>query len=264
MNTLTTVALHHQVLGQGEPVLILHGFMGSADNWRTLGLRMASQSQVWLVDQRNHGHSPHTDAWDYPHMAADVLRLMDEHRLDRVSLIGHSMGGKTAMQLAAHHPDRVEKLVVVDISTRQSTGGHEAILNALQQADITHTSKRHEVEAQLKAGIPNEAERQFILKALYRDGDHFAWRFNLPVFVRQYPAVLAGMDGNPVYPHPTRFIKGGASRYIQAEDWPEIQRLFPQAQLEVIAGAGHWVHAQAPAEFLAVLNRFLNKTYSLS
>lgn len=257
-----TVALHYQQVGQGKPIVILHGLMGSADNWRTLGLRMGEQLSVYMIDQRNHGHSPHTEVWDYPHMAADVVRLIEEQNLGPVTLMGHSMGGKTAMYLAAYYPHLVERLIVVDMASRENKRGHDEILAALNAADIRHTDKRHEVEAQLMQGIPEASTRQFIMKALYREGEGFAWRFNLKVITEQYDHILQGMDGNPVFDKPTLFVKGELSNYIRVQDWSDILELFPQADLAVIDGAGHWVHAEAPNAFLDAVGAFMGMQFS--
>ncbi|MBX3101047.1 MAG: alpha/beta fold hydrolase [Bacteroidetes bacterium] len=257
---MQTVPLQFQATGQrAETLVILHGLFGSADNWRTLGLRMGELARVLAVDQRNHGHSPHTEVWDYPHMAADVAALIGQEVNGPVHLVGHSMGGKTAMYLAAHYPHLVRTLTVVDMAPGRNKRGHDAILEALNSIDLSTLQQRAAAEAVLQQYIPEASIRQFLLKGLYRtDAGGFAWRYNLPVITRRYDEILVGMEGNPAYTGPTLFMRGGNSPYVKDTDWPLIQQLFPQAQLVTIPGAGHWLHAETPQPFLSALGQFLH------
>ncbi|MCB0638655.1 MAG: alpha/beta fold hydrolase [Lewinella sp.] len=251
--------LNYRIFGQGPPLLILHGLFGTLDNWITLGKRWADHYTVVLIDLRNHGRSPHTDQHDYPGMAEDLREFMEHKWMYKASILGHSMGGKTAMQFALEHPDMVEKLVVVDIAPKTYPGGHELIFETLLALDLKTMDYREEADDLIKARIDDLGVRQFLLKNLSRvRGGGFRWKMNLPVLWAHYQDILGAIDGDEPFAGPTLFVRGDRSSYVLDEDLPLIQSLFPAADLVTIPDAGHWVHAEQPDELYEVVTRFLD------
>ncbi|MFN4124079.1 MAG: alpha/beta fold hydrolase [Flavobacteriales bacterium] len=245
--------LHSIVSGQGPDLVILHGLFGLADNWVAIAKKLESHFTVHLVDQRNHGRSPHDKVFNYQEMANDLLSL----GLSKFSLIGHSMGGKTAMFFAKQHPEKLDKLVVVDIGVKHYPVHHQQIIDALLQLPIHLMSSRNEADEMLKESIPDFGTRQFLLKNLHRVDEHgFEWRFNLQVIAEQIEEVGKALEGSPCM-IPTLFIRGAKSRYIVDEDWEGILAHFPNAKLKTIENAGHWVHAEQPEILFNELNSFL-------
>ena len=257
--------LFYRELGDpaAPPIIILHGLFGSSDNWLTISKAIAAGGyRVLLPDQRNHGQSPRSEAFTYADMAADLHDLITTLGLENPVLVGHSMGGKTMMQYAITYPHTFRKLVVVDIAPRQYPVHHTDVLRGLAAIDLANITTRNEAEAVLSAYEPLGSVRQFLLKNLYRPAPGpgtlpFAWRLNLPVITREIDGIGAALTGPHPVTEPTLFIRGEHSDYIRDADWPEIARLFTNVQLATVAGAGHWVQAEKPAEFVAVLLRFL-------
>ena len=255
--------LHHKTLGAGEPIVILHGLFGMLDNWQTLAKQLAENYLIYLVDQRNHGRSPRADTHGYPEMAEDLAEFMRVEGIPAATVLGHSMGGKTAMQFALTYPDMTERLIVIDIAPKAYVGGHESIIAALSALQPERLTSRAEAEAFLGPRIPELGVRQFLLKNLSRDkAGGYRLKMNLPVLAREYPRILANIriDEGATYGGPALFVRGGRSRYVGDADFSMIGRSFPQARFNTIADAGHWVHAQAPAALLAVLRDFLKST----
>ena len=249
--------LFHREFGAGSPVVIVHGLFGFSDNWQTVAKSLAENHTVFTVDLRNHGRSPHNEQHDYASISQDLKAFLEKNWLFRAALIGHSMGGKSVMQFAFDFPEMVEKLVVIDIAPRAYVGGHDDIFEALFSIDLATLSSRSEAEAILSVQIQELGVRQFLMKNLTRnEAGGFAWKMNLPTLFREYPKILAAISGEP-FDGPTLFVRGGKSNYIKDSDWPAVQKLFPKAALETVAGAGHWVHADRPMELLEVLKRFL-------
>jgi len=249
--------LYSREFGSGSPVLILHGLFGFSDNWQTIAKGLADKHLVVTPDLRNHGRSPHLPEHSYPLMAEDLRAFMEEHWMFHAAVVGHSMGGKVAMQLALTHPDSVERLVVVDMEPRQADDNHSDIFRALLGMDLSKMTARTEAEAYLSEHIPDFGTRQFLLKNITREDDGtFAWKMNLPVLWDNYDNVLASVNGEP-YDKPALFVRGSRSNYVQDSEWPHIKALFPQAELVTIEDAGHWVHADKPGELLGVLRGFL-------
>lgn len=250
--------LHHNSFGQGHPLIILHGLFGSLNNWRTVGRALADQFAVYTVDQRNHGASPHSIVHTHKALASDVLEFMDTHTIASAHLIGHSMGGKAAMEFALSHPERTDRLVVVDISPRQYSPRHEAILNALDGIDVSSYTDRTAIDGLLADRIPEASVRQFLLTNLKRD-EHgrFYWRMGLEALRNNYGNINSGIETGRMFEKPTLFIRGGRSKYIQDVDGPRIKQLFPRAVITTIKKASHWVHADAPAEFVKIVRHFL-------
>jgi len=249
--------LFFQQYGSGEPLFIIHGLFGSLDNWHTLSKRFAASFKVLAVDLRNHGRSPHSDIFTYPAMAEDVLELMDDQHIGSAHVIGHSMGGKVAMQLAVSYPERVDRLIVVDIAPRSYRRLHDEILDALMSVDLALFQSRHQIDEELGRKIPDRAIRQFLLKNLARgESGSFHWKANLATISRNDEELSTEIDAPAAFPNPTLFVKGKRSDYIIESDSPSILRLFPNARIESI-DAGHWVHAESPDRFADVVLDFL-------
>jgi pimeloyl-ACP methyl ester carboxylesterase len=251
--------LNHKTFGQGPPLLILHGLFGTLDNWQTLGKRWADDYTVVLIDQRNHGRSPHLNAHTYPLLAADLKAFMEANWMYEAHILGHSMGGKTAMQFATHFPDMVDKLVVVDIAPKSYSGNHELIVQALNELDLNTITERKQADTLLAEQIPEYGVRQFLLKNLSRDKEQggFRWKMNLPVLTRDYEEILQNITPEAPFDGPTLFIKGAESDYILNDDLPLLREYFPAATLATVADAGHWVHAQQPEELFKLVSAFL-------
>lgn len=252
--------LFSRSLGNGSPPLIvLHGLFGMSDNWLSLGKRWAEERKVYLLDQRNHGLSPQSEEWTYELMADDLHAFMSDEGLPSAHILGHSMGGKTAMCMAASYPQLVQSLVVVDIGPKQYPVHHRSIINALMAVPVGELEKRSEVEEWLSKGIPQPGVRQFLMKSLHRCKEGgFEWRFNLPVIHQEIENVGQALPDDLGYDGPSLFIRGEESGYILDEDLPAIHRQFPLMQFEGIAKAGHWVHAEQPDALYSSVKRFLN------
>lgn len=251
------VALHYRVLGErGDWVLLLHGLFGSGDNLGALAKSLMADFRVVQVDLRNHGRSPHCETMSFAAMAADIALLQDTLGIACSHVLGHSLGGRVAMQLALSQPSRVTSLVIADIAPVQYAPHHVNILNALRSLNFDGVANRGEVETQLMSSIPDLGTRQFLLKSLYKDGEDWRWRFNLPVLEASYPSITQAQQGKP-FTKPTLFIKGGASAYIQPQYEDAMRALFPNFSLKTIADAGHWLHGEKPAEFNALVREFL-------
>ncbi|MFS4416572.1 alpha/beta fold hydrolase [Maribacter sp. 2307ULW6-5] len=243
--------LHSKILGAGTPLCILHGFLGMADNWKTLGNAYAEQGfQVHLLDQRNHGRSFHHQDFNYGLMAMDLLHYLEEHQMAKTHIIGHSMGGKTAMQFACAHPERTHKLVVADIAPKYYPPHHQDIINALNGMDLDAASSRSEADAQLKKGIAQAGIRQFLLKNLYwTPHKKLAFRFNLPVLNGKMAEIGENIGSTEQFHGPTLFLRGERSEYVTDADEQDILRHFPAAKIETVPRAGHWLHAENPKDF---------------
>lgn len=251
--------LFSRIEGEGKPLLIIHGFMGMSDNWKSFAPQYASLGyQVHLLDLRNHGRSFHSDAFNYEVMMQDVIAYANEYQLHSFDIIGHSMGGKVAMLLAVRHSERVRKLIVADIGPKYYPPHHQDILAGLNAVDFSLQPDRAQVEEMLFPFIPDFGTRQFLMKNLYwKTPGQLDFRFNLKVFNEKIEAVGAALPEHTVFNHPTLFLRGGNSRYIIESDWEGIQRHFPQAVLETIPNVGHWLHAENPKAFFEITARFL-------
>jgi pimeloyl-ACP methyl ester carboxylesterase len=252
--------LNFKEFGQGDPVIILHGLFGTLDNWQTIAKRMAENYTVYIVDQRNHGRSPHAEPFDYPTMAADLKEFMEANWIFNAHIIGHSMGGKTVMQFALENPDMVNKLVVADIAPVQYEPRHNHIFQALFDLDLANLNSRGEADNSLKNKITDWGERQFLLKNLTRKKEGgYRFKMNLPVIYKHYRDILAAIENLDNFDGSTLFIKGGLSQHIQEVHYEAIDSLFPNAAIKIIDNAGHWVHADAPDEFLNIVLDFLSE-----
>ncbi len=250
--------LHFKQLGHGEPLVLLHGLFGQSDNWFGVAPRLAEKFHVFIPDLRNHGQSPHYAEMDYPLMAADVEKFFAAQKIESAHVIGHSMGGKVAMQFALDFPARVKKLVVVDMAPRAYERTHEHIFAALLALDLNSFQSRSQMEEALVAEIPSLNLRRFLLKNLGRDAEgKFIWKMNLRGVAENYSRLGEVLSTKNPFNKPTLFIRGGKSDYIGANDETEILKLFPKAEIKTIAAANHWVHADAPEEFLRLVLSFL-------
>jgi len=248
--------LHYRELGEGKPMVILHGLFGYSDNWQTHAKKLAEYYRVILVDLRNHGHSDWADDTSYELMAEDVFELCRELQLNNFILLGHSMGGKVAMHFAQQHEDLLYKLVVVDIGMKEYPMHHEHILAGIHSVDLMNNSARSQAEAQMSAFIESEGVKQFLLKNLYwKEKGKLAWRMNVEALERDMPNILAEVPKIQVS-IPTLFIRGALSNYILDDDISDIEDVFVDSEVVTIENAGHWVHAEAPAEFLDTLLSF--------
>lgn len=251
--------LFYKQYGAGPPLVILHGLLGAHGNWHTLSRKpFGQQYTIYTLDQRNHGRSPHSAVFDYDAMVADLEAFLDQQNLDEVYLLGHSMGGKTAMHFALEFPERVAKLIVVDIAPKAYKPRLEALFSALRRIDFSTVASRLDVDAALMPVVSDVGVRQFLLKNLERRSDgQWGWKINLEGIYQNYANINAGLDGGRVFEEPTLFIRGERSDYILDDDWAAITYLFPQAQLVTIPKAGHWVHAEAPDLFADAVLDFL-------
>ncbi|MBA6313299.1 alpha/beta fold hydrolase [Cellulophaga baltica] len=251
--------LHSQILGSGKPLIILHGFLGMSDNWKTLGTQYSENGfEVHLVDQRNHGKSFQSDRFNYDVLAEDLLHYMAHHMIDTTILLGHSMGGKTAMLFACTYPEKVEKLLIADIAPKYYPPHHQEIINALNAIDLETLSSRTDADTALKKHIRDFGTRQFLLKNLYwREKGKLDFRFNLKVLSERMEEVGENINNTDSYSGPTLFLRGDRSEYIALEDYPEIKRHFPEAQVEEIKNAGHWLHAENPKQFYELSFAFM-------
>ena len=250
--------LNYKILGEGTPFIILHGLMGMLDNWQAPGSLLEDEFQVILVDARNHGHSPHSELHSYDAMVEDVVELMDRLALDSAHILGHSMGGKVAIKLAQEFPKRVDKLIVADIGPKFYPIHHQDVLAALRAVPLESLSKRTDAEPYMMPFLSEPGVRQFLMKSLFHPDRHsFAWRFNLDSIEANIENVGEALDQLD-YEGDTVFIRGGNSNYITDSDWPDIRMLFPNSYLVTIDGAGHWLHAEKPKEFVDAVEDFLS------
>lgn len=248
--------LHYQTLGQGQPLILVHGLFGSSNNWGTVAKHFSPHYQVICVDLRNHGRSPHSASQSYANMADDLLELCDALSLERIHLLGHSLGGKVAMQFAAQYPDRVEKLVVVDMAMRAYANAHTHLIDAMMAIDLSTLQSRHEVDNILSNSIPQAMLRQFLLMNLIKSDNGLAWRINLAALKTNYPALQQAVCENAHYEKPCLFIRGEHSDYVQHADTEHIKTSFINAQFASLP-TGHWVHAEQPQAFIEAAGNFL-------
>lgn len=252
--------LYYRSMGDGQPLIILHGVFGTSDNLQTFGKQLADKYKVFLVDERNHGASPHSDEFNYEVMAADLLEFIEKHQLKNPIILGHSMGGKVAMFFATRHPELLDKLIVVDIAPRSYPVHHQQILKALSAVKIDEISSRKEAEEQMEPYIKEFGVRQFLLKNLKRTDDNkgFAWKLNLPVIKDKIENIGEGLEADQYkVERPTLFVKGAKSDYIQEKDEALIYNIFPSANIVTIENAGHWVHAEQPDKLFQEVSKFL-------
>ena len=251
--------LHSRIEGEGRPLIIIHGFLGMSDNWKSFGSLYANEGfQVHMIDLRNHGRSFHAEDFNYKVMAHDVLEYCQHHNLNSIFIIGHSMGGKVAMLLATTYPSVVEKLIVADIGPKYYAPHHQDILAGLNAVDFVLKPDRAAVEEILYPFIPDFGTRQFLMKSLYwKEPGQLAFRFNLPVFNQKIETIGEALPEENHFDKPTLFIRGGNSRYILDSDLETIEKQFPNYTLVTIPNVGHWLHAENPKAFFEETSNFL-------
>ena len=251
------VKLYSRVFGEGQPLLIIHGLFGMSDNWQSLAKMYADYFEVHLIDQRNHGRSPHADEFSYQDLSNDLCVYIRDNGLENVTIIGHSLGGKTAMQFAINYPELLSKLIVVDISPRFYPIHHDKIIEGLKALDFSTLKSRSQADVVLSEYIDESDVRQFLLKSMYwREKGKLDFRFNLDSISQNIANVGEALESNATCSIPTLFIKGGNSNYIGDDDEDLIFKHFLDADIESIADVGHWLHAEKPQEFFEMTVRF--------
>ncbi len=253
------VALSFREYGAGPPLIILHGLFGSSVNWVSMARRLSHERRVLCLDLRNHGHSPHTPDMSYADMVSDVRRFMDDHGLDRAAILGHSLGGKVAMGLALADPARIDRLIVVDIAPVTYRHSYAGIIHALRGLDLSEVTSRAQADSLLAPELPEVGLRQFLLQNLSGVNGGYRWCVNLEATERSEQEIKGFSTGPQTQPYAGQalFLRGALSDYVSSEHYPIIHRLFPAAHIEVIPGAGHWVHVDKPDGFFAALRSFL-------
>lgn len=254
--------LFFRQFGEGNPVIILHGLFGLSDNWVTIGKKIAAEFAVYIPDQRNHGQSAHSQTFNYQALTEDLLEFIEENKLADPVLIGHSMGGKVAMNFALDHPSLVKQLVIIDISPVRypARGVHSDIINAMLSVNLQQVSTRSQVEVLLQKALPDIHIRQFILKNLYyRSPKVLDWRPDLVSINNNLDDIFDFIKGERIFSKTVLFVRGGLSDYIRSGDESLIRIMFPKAEIKTIPSATHWVHADAPMELCRLLSASLGK-----
>ena len=257
---MNSVELNFEQVGQGPPVVVLHGLFGAGRNWLTVARRMSTEFSFILVDLRNHGRSPHTQSMTYLDMVDDVLQLIDGLRLDRPILVGHSMGGKAAMTLALLHPEKIRRLINIDIGPVSYPDRFAEMITAMLSLDLSTISRRNQADDALSSAIPETSVRQFILQNLSFSAGVASWRANLPTLQQQMPHILGPLPvaADISYDGDTWFIRGELSDRITQQHLPVIRQRFPYHHIETVRGGGHWPHAEAPEEFTRYFRQALS------
>ena len=255
-----TIALYSRKVGENGPdFVVLHGLFGSGKNWRSFAGSLEDDFQVWTLDARNHGDSPHADSMSYQQMAEDVARFFAENELENVILLGHSMGGKTAMQLALQFPDRIAALIVVDIAPVCYDHLHKQLklIEAMQELHLAAEMSRSEIEKKLAVKIPEKRLLSFLMTNLNRQNGQFQWRIGLEQIAAGMPELLNYPELKSVFKGPVQFIGGENSAYLKFEYHALIRKYFPESRITMLENCGHWLHVEQPAAFQKTVNEFL-------
>ena len=250
--------LYYRKYGKGEPLIIMHGLFGSSDNWHTLGKKFAEHLTVYLLDLRNHGRSPHSDNFSPEIMANDLAEFMDQQQIEVANLLGHSLGGGIAMRFTSQYPERVKKLIVVDFAPKKYQPSLDGLIKWLMSWDLSAVKTLKEADQKFAEILPDPAIRNFLLKNLYRRKDgRFDWKVNLKTIYNNLDKVSGYLNERTTINNPTLFIRGGKSDYIKPEDIYLIRKHFSEVEIETISGAGHWLHAEAPDQFIKLVQNFI-------
>ena len=250
--------LNFKKIGEGKPLLILHGLFGSSDNWGTLGKEFSKNNSVYLIDLRNHGRSPHSNEMTYSDMANDLLELIKDEKIISPTILGHSMGGKVALMFAKNYPEYLEKLIVADIGLKAYPMHHEEILNGLNSIDLELTKSRSQAQEVIKKHISSLGIQQFLLKNLYWiEKGKLAWRMNLKQIEINIEEILKEINIENSKLN-TLFLRGEMSNYILKEDFQDIKAAFPNGEIKTIKNVGHWLHAENPNEFYKLVDEFIS------
>ena len=263
--------LFYRKFGEGHPLIIVHGLYGSSDNWVSIAHDLANYFEVYIIDQRNHGRSPHSPTHSYELMKSDLHYFMEAHNLARAILLGHSMGGKTVMHFAAEFPEKVSSLIVLDIAPKSYKANsnydtqalqHIKLVEAMLAVNFVGVTQRSHVEEQLEAYMPDIRVRKFLMKNVYKNKQGtLSWRLNIQTISNNLERILDGNEvanGNePILGFPVLFVRGGNSNYVLDSDLDHIQTVFPYANLKTIANAGHWLHAEQPEALLKTIKSFI-------
>jgi pimeloyl-ACP methyl ester carboxylesterase len=249
------MTLNYKKSGQGQPLIILHGLFGMLDNWQSISRELASDFEVWLIDQRNHGRSPHAETHSYDDLADDLRQFIVDHEIVDPLLVGHSMGGKTVMRFAQKYPELTSGIVVVDMGVKLYPIHHDHIIEALNAVPLHQVSSRSEAEEFLMQHIDVFGIRQFLLKNLHRKADGgYEWRFNLPVLEQSMPDIVAALPQGSSQVK-TLFLYGTQSDYVLPADIEQLRNYFPNSEFQEVR-AGHWVHAEQPDTVIAAIRSF--------
>lgn len=252
--------LNYRELGEGTPIVILHGVFGSSDNMLSQAKVLAEDYKVYLLDQRNHGSSPHSDDFTYKDMSEDLKEFLEDKNLENPLIVGHSMGGKTVMKFAVDNPDFEARYIVMDISPKPYNRHHDEILDGLNSIDVENLISRQEADKQLSQYVPELGVRQFLLKNLDRTDEGFKWKINLSVITEKIDNIGEGLAEGDQSEKPFLFIKGNNSNYIKDKDEDLIKSHFPNSEIKGIDGAGHWLHAEKPKEFIGMVSEFMKSS----
>jgi pimeloyl-ACP methyl ester carboxylesterase len=258
---LESLSLNYKIVGQGMPVIILHGLFGMLDNWMNIAKKLEAKGYMaLLIDQRDHGRSPHTLSFTYTDLANDLHQFMDTNWIHEAILIGHSMGGKTGLEFVKEYESMVSKLIIVDIGIKRYDGHHSEVFQALFDINIENLKSREDAYNIMSKRLLDEGTVQFLMKNLTRNKDGgYEWKMNLPLLYENYQNILASIDFTHSCDTKTLFVRGGRSNYIKDSDWPEISHVFPNARLTTIQNAGHWVHADQPIELFDAIIDFIEE-----
>jgi Predicted hydrolases or acyltransferases (alpha/beta hydrolase superfamily) len=249
--------LYYRELGQGQPIVMLHGIFGSSDNWLTQSRLLSTTYHTYALDLRNHGQSPHDVVFDYPAMVDDVVEFLETHQIHNPVIMGHSMGGKVAMNFAVAHPEKLQKLIVVDIAPKPYNMENYVVLNGLNSIPIDSITSRQEADTILARLVEELDVRQFVLKNLQRRPEGgFKWKLNLPAITENIARIGLPLEFEGKFEKPTLFVRGARSNYIKDHDFDRIRKIFPVAEFQTL-DAGHWVPAEKPKEFAEVVEKWL-------
>ncbi len=252
--------LHSETFGQGPDLVFLHGLFGAGDNWRSIGRKLSDQFRIHLLDLPNHGKSDWIDDPSLERLSDIVSLWIQTQGISHYYLLGHSMGGKVAMQMALNKSsNEIEKLIIVDIAPKHYPPHHQDVFAAVKQVAEANVTDRKSAERIMIPFVSDDGVRQFLLKSLFKNGEYLAWRFNAEILQEKYDAVASAPQALKPFSKPTLFIKGMNSQYITGDDQTSIMKLFPAARAKLIEGAGHWPHAEKPVVFSKILNDFLTE-----